>query len=181
MNSGHPLFFRSSASFSKTLNLKSICYTGKIFRATLFFRASASCSKFLNDKKIFQFSEKFQDNSVFFSGQAQVAQKSCIIKNIYSVLWILGTLCFSVQAQVIQNSWMWKVYSMHWKISGQPCLQGKRSFLKILISKKYILYSEKFQWNSVFQGKRKLLKNRELWKNCQCSVYSLGDDLWNSG
>jgi len=31
----------------------------------LFFRASASCSKILNAKKIFKYSEKFQGNSVF--------------------------------------------------------------------------------------------------------------------
>jgi len=29
-----------------------------------------------------------------------------MIKNIYSVLWIQGTLCFSGQAQVSRNSWM---------------------------------------------------------------------------
>jgi len=46
-------------------------------------------------------------------------------------------------------------------MSGQLCFQGKRSFSKILISKKYIQYSENFQGNSVFQGKRKFLKNPE--------------------
>jgi len=29
------------------------------------------------------------------SGQAQVAQKSCITKNIYSIQWIQNNLCFS--------------------------------------------------------------------------------------
>jgi len=37
--------------------------------------------------------------------------------------------------------------------------QGKRKFLKNSECKKYIQYSEKFQGNSVFQDKRKLLKN----------------------
>jgi len=37
----------------------------KNFRANSVFRASAGCSKILDDKKIFQYSEKFQDNSVF--------------------------------------------------------------------------------------------------------------------
>ena len=96
VNLGHPLLFRTSASCSKLLNVKSIFNTVKNFRATLFFRASASCSKILNDKKYFNTvknsretlpfrasascskllnvcSEKFQGISVF-SGQAQVAQ-----------------------------------------------------------------------------------------------------------
>jgi len=37
----------------------------KNFRANSVFRASAGCSKILHDKKIFQYSEKFQGNSVF--------------------------------------------------------------------------------------------------------------------
>ena len=36
--------------------------------------------------------------------------------------------------------------------------QGKRRCSKILNSKKYIQYSEKFQGKICFQGKRKLLK-----------------------
>ena len=43
VNSGHPLFFRASASCSKILNVKSIFHKAKNFWATLFFRASASC------------------------------------------------------------------------------------------------------------------------------------------
>jgi len=39
--------------------------------------------------------------------------------------------------------------------------QGKRKLLKIPECEKYIQYSKKFQGNSVFQGKRKLLKNPE--------------------
>jgi len=46
----------------------------KNFRANPVFRASAGCSRILDDIKIFQYSEKFQGN--YFSGQAQVAQKS---------------------------------------------------------------------------------------------------------
>jgi len=97
----------------------------KNFRANSFFRANATCSKILNDKKIFKYSEKFQGNSC--SGQAQVAQKSWIIKNTYSVQWI----------------------------------QVKRKLLKNPECKKYIQCSENFLGNSVFQGKRYLLKNPE--------------------
>jgi len=54
--------------------------------------------------------------------------------------------------------------------------------LKILnVKVQYIHYSENFQGNSVFKGKRKLLKNRELWKNFQYSVYSLGGDPCHLG
>ena len=35
------------------------------FQRNSVFRANASCSKILDDKKIFQYSEKFQGNSVF--------------------------------------------------------------------------------------------------------------------
>ena len=42
---------------------------------------------------------------------------------------------------------MWEVYSLQWKFSGQRCF---------------------------FQGKRKLLKNRELWKNFQYCVIHFG-------
>jgi len=119
------------------------------FQGNSFFRASASFSKILDDKKYFN-SVKNSRATLFFSVQALVPQKSWIIKDIYSVLWMLGTLCFSVQAQVVQNSWMWKVYSMHSKISGQPCWQSKRSSSQILICKKYIQYSEKFQGKHLF-------------------------------
>jgi len=74
MNSGHPVFFRASASCSKILNVRSIFNAVKNFRATLFFRASASCSKILNDK-IFSIQWKIP-GQLCFSGQAQVAQKS---------------------------------------------------------------------------------------------------------
>jgi len=45
--------------------------------------------------------KKFQGKLCF-----QVAQKSWIMKNTYSVQWNQGTLYFSGQAQVTQKSWM---------------------------------------------------------------------------
>jgi len=48
---------------------------------------------------------------------------------------------------------------------GNSVFQGKRSCSKILNCEKYIQYSEKFLGKLCFQCKRKLLKNRELWKN----------------
>jgi len=44
---------------------------------------------------------------------------------------------------------------------GNSVFQGKRKLLKNSECKKYIPYSEKFLGNSVFQGKRKLLKTPE--------------------
>jgi len=38
-----------------------------------------------------------------------------------------------------------------------------------------------FRETLFFQGKRKWLKNRELWKNFQYRVYSLGGDPYNLG
>jgi len=49
------------------------------------------------------------------------------------------------------------------KIFRETLLSGQAQVVKNPECKKYIHYSEDFQGNSVFfQGKRKLLKNREL-------------------
>ena len=97
--SSHTLFFRTSASCSNPEWWKIYSMKWKIVRQTLFFRASASCSKFLNNKKyIHVHREKFQ-GTPYFSGQAQVAQKF----------------------------WVWKVYSIEWKISGQAQVAKKSS------------------------------------------------------
>jgi len=66
-----------------------------------------------------QYSE-FRANSV--SGQAQVAQKSWMIKNISTQWKISGQLWFSGQTHVTQKSWMIKIiHSIHW-IQGTLCL-----------------------------------------------------------
>ena len=65
------------------------------------------------------------------------------------------------------------MYSILWKISGQTLFfRASASCSKILNDKKYFQYSENFQVNSGFKGKRKLLKNPEQWKNFQYSVFS---------
>jgi len=53
----------------------------------VFFRASASCSNILNVKAILnrRYSEKFL-GKLCFSRQAQVAQKSRMIKNIFNTV-----------------------------------------------------------------------------------------------
>jgi len=50
----------------------------------VFFRASASCSKILNDKK-YTFNT-VNSRQTLFSGQAQVVQKSWMIKNIFNAV-----------------------------------------------------------------------------------------------
>ena len=101
----------------------------------LCFRARASCSKILNVKSIFNTARNCR--ATLFSGQAQVAQKSWMIKNTYSIQWkISRQLYFSGQVQVAQNSWMWKVYSIQWKIAGQLC------FFRASASCSKIVYGE---------------------------------------
>jgi len=59
-----------------------------------------------------------------------------MIKNTYSVQWIQDTLCFSGQAQIAQNSWMQEVYLIQWKFSGQLCFfRASASCSKILNDK----------------------------------------------
>ena len=69
MNSGHPLFFRASASYSKILN----------------------------SKKYIQYSEKFQGK--LFSGQGQIVKNPEYKKYIHYSENFLGDFVFSGQAQ----------------------------------------------------------------------------------
>jgi len=77
-----------------------------------------------------------------FSGQAQVDQKSWMIKNI-SIQWkISGQLYFSGQAQVDQKSWMIKNISTQWKFSGQLCFPGKWQ----VAQKSWLIKNISIQW-----------------------------------
>ena len=69
------------------------------------------------------------------------------------------------------KSWMIKIYSIQKKILGQTLFfRASASCWKILNDKKYILSTvKKFRARSVFQGKRKLLKNPECKKYIQYS------------
>ena len=115
MNSGHPLFFRASTSCSKLLNVESIFNTAKNSRATLFFRASASCSKILDSKKYIEYSEKFQGKPCF---QGKRNLLKILNTKIYSLQWkFSGQLCFfSGQAQVAQKSWTVKKFSIQCRV-----------------------------------------------------------------
>ena len=81
----------------------------------------------------------------------------------------LGNSVISGQAQVAQESWMWKVYSIEWNISGQLCFSGQaQSYSKIVNGKKCIQYSEKFQ-GKLFSGQAQVVKNPECKKYIQYS------------
>jgi len=56
------------------------------------------------------------------------------MNNIYSMQWIQGTLCFSGQAQIAQKCCEWKkIYSIQRKISGQTLFfRASASCSKIL-------------------------------------------------
>jgi len=136
----------------------------KNIRATLFFKARAICWKILNVK--------------VYSIQGKIS----------------GQLCFSGQAQVAHNSWMYNVYSIQWKIPGHPLFfRASAGYSKLLNTKKYIFstvnsgnplfftasnkllknskckkyipYSEKFQGNSVFSGQARVTQNSWIIQN----------------
>jgi len=65
---------------------------------------------------------------------------------------------------------------------GKLCFQVKHKLIKILNIKRIFTTVKIFRATlCFFQGKRKLLKNCELWKNFQCGVYSLGGNPCNVG
>jgi len=73
-------------------------------RANSVFQGKRKLLKNSDCKKYIPYSEKFQEK-LCFSGQAQVAQKSWMIKNTCSIQWkIPGQTLFSGQAQVAQKS-----------------------------------------------------------------------------
>jgi len=117
VNSGHPLFFRASASCSKILNVKSIFHTVKNFWATLFFRASANCSKILNDKK-------------------------CMLNTVKNIR--VHSVFQGKRMHIAQNSWMWRAYSIQWKIAGHPLFfRASAGYSKLLNNKKDLLNTVK--------------------------------------
>ena len=151
--SGPPLLFRASAGCSKIRNMKGIFKTVKIFRATLFFRASPSCWKILNYKKyVFNTVKIFRD-TLFFRTSASCS-KILNVKSIFNTVKnFRATLFFRASASCwkilndklyiqysefratlffrtsvsYSKSWMWKVHSIQWKMSGQLCFSGYRS------------------------------------------------------
>ena len=177
------LFFRESESCSKILNDKMYIQYSEI-RATLFFRARASCSKILNDKKYIFNTVKNCRATLFFRASASWSKILNDKKYIFNTVIVFrATLFFRVSASCkkILNSKKYIQYSE--KFQRKLCFQGKRKLLKIL-NVKSTVYSLLWKFSGqlcFFKGKRKLLKNRELWKNFQYSVYSLGGDPCHLG
>jgi len=149
------LFFRASASCSKILGNCKYCIfnTAKIFRAPFALRASASCSKILNNKK-YTFNTVNSGHPLFFRASASCSKIMNV--KVYSM-----QINISGQVLVAQKSWMIKnTLSIQWKVSGQLCFSGQaHSSCSKLLNVKHIFNPVKnSRANSVFQGKRRLLK-----------------------
>ena len=76
-----------------------------------------------------------------FSGQGRIAQESLMIKNIYSIQWIQGTLCFLGKRKLL-NSWMRKNISIQWKISGKLYFSGQTH----VAQKSWMIKNISIQW-----------------------------------
>ena len=143
-NSRAKSVFRASASCSKILNDKKYCNTVKNVMATLFFRASAICTKILNDEK-YVFTTVNSGQTLFFKASASCSKILNDKKYIFNTVNSGHTLFFRARA------------------SCSKILNVKCTFNTV----------KNFRENTVFQGRRNLLKNPERWKNFQYnySVY----------
>ena len=103
-------FERDSASPVTNLTAR---HCKKIYIQYSEFRASASCSKILNAKSILNIVKNFRESSVF-QGKHRVAQKSWMVRNIFNTMKILRENCFWRQAQVAQQSWTVKIFSIQY-------------------------------------------------------------------
>ena len=116
--------------------------------------------------------ENFRANSVF-RASATCSEILNDKKYLNSVKNSRATV-FQCKRELLKSWAIKNTYSVQW-IQGPSGFQGKRKLLKNPKCKKYIQYSEKFQGNSVFQGKRELLKkNPEWWNIFQYSEYFQG-------
>jgi len=154
---------RAIASCSKILNVKVNSIQWIFSGQTLYFTVIASYSKILNGEKYSQYSEKFQ-GKLCCLGQAQVTQKSWIMKNV-SIQWkISGHLCFSGQAQVAQKSWMIKnIYSIQW-IQDNSVFRSSASCSEIPNNEKDIQNSEQFQRTRCFSGQSQVAQKSWMGK-----------------
>jgi len=153
----------------------------------VFFGTSAICSKILNDTKyIFNTVNSWQ---TLFSWQSQVAQKSWMIKIFQYSENIRATRVLQGKRKLLKNLEWYKIYIQYNEFRANSVFRASPSCSKILNDKKYIfnivnsghtLFLQGkgmllknpesksifnavkiFRTNSVFQGKRKLLKNPE--------------------
>ena len=158
--------FRASTSFSKILNDKKYLNTVNIFRATLFFGASASCSKILNNKK-YIFSTVKSGHPLFFRASASYS-KIRNVKSIFNTVKIFrATLFFRASASCSKILNVKSIFNAVKFFRATLFFQRtSASCSKILNDEKYLFNTVKnSRANSVFQDKRKLLKNSECEKH----------------
>jgi len=171
------LCFQDSASCSKILNDKKYIFNRFNSGHTLFFRASASSSKILNDKN-YIFNTVNSGHTLCFRASASCSKIRDVKKHL--IQWkFSGETLFSVQAQVFKNPECKKIFNTV-KISGQlPFFRASASCSKIRNVKKTNLIQWKISGQLCFQGKRKLLKNRERRKNFQFSIQCIFTWGWS--
>jgi len=142
--------FRGKRKLLKNPECKTYIQYSEKFQGNSAFRASASCSKILNVKRIFN-TVKNLGHTLLFRASASCS-KILNVKHIFNTVKNFRAHCFSGQAQVVKKSWMSNVYSIQWKISGHTVFQGKRKLLKNPECQTYIQYSEKFQGTLFFRA-----------------------------
>ena len=97
-----------------------------------------------------------------FSGKAQVAQKSWMIKDIYSKQRIQCNSCFQGKRKLLKNLEWWKYFNTVKHFRATLFFRASASCSKILNDKNISI--QWIQGKPCFQGKRKLLKNPEWQK-----------------
>ena len=125
-----PLCFSGQAQLAQNFECKNMFYAVEYFRANSVFQGKCYLLKNPENKKIRIQHSEFKAPSAFQSKHKLLKTPECK-KYIQCSDNFQGKLCFSGQVQLAQKSWMIKnAYSMHWKFQGNSVFQGKRNFLK---------------------------------------------------
>jgi len=119
------------------------------FQGTLFFRASASCSKILNVKRIFNTVKNFRAHSVFQDKRKLLKNPECKTYIQYSKKF-QGTLFFGAIASCSKILNVKRIFNTVKNFRAHSVFQDKRKLLKNPECKTYIQYSEKFQGTLFF-------------------------------
>jgi len=119
---------------------------------TLFFRASASCWKFWIIKNIY--SIQCIQGTVCFWGKRTLLKNPECKKYIQYSEKLRHTMFFS-EAQVAQKSWMQEVYLIQWKISRQILISEQAQ----VAQKYWKIKNISMQWK--FSGQAQVVQNSE--------------------
>ena len=166
-------FFRASAVAQKSRIVKNIFNTAKNFREISRFMASASCSEILNDEIYFN-TVKNSRATLFFSASASCSKILNNKKYIFSTVNSGHPLFFRASASCTTECKRYIQYSENF-LGNSVFFQDKRSCSKILNVKSIFTTVKIFRATLFFfQGKRKSLKNRELWQNFSTVCIHLG-------